>query len=178
MLWLVPLFGGLGVACAATALLLLSLAAAAERVRSSPAAPPKPGPWVQPRAQAAAFAKLLVTPLGAGLACGLAGLAAPGVLFQHNEPLAHALMTAGGPRLSGGLRVPGAGGPMPLGPALQLLGAKVGLTALCVQSGLVGGFFKPSLLIGAATGIDNAPSAHTNLLLFAYQDTNNARSVC
>uniref|UniRef100_A0A7N0U5A7 Chloride channel protein n=1 Tax=Kalanchoe fedtschenkoi TaxID=63787 RepID=A0A7N0U5A7_KALFE len=80
-------------------------------------------------------------PVMGSLACGLIALAYPEILyrgFQNVDLLLESRPFVKG--LSAGLLV-------------QLVAAKIVATSLCRASGLVGGYYAPSLYIGAATGM-------------------------
>lgn len=80
-------------------------------------------------------------PILGGLAVGLMALAYPEILywgFQNVDTLLESLPSSNS--LSAGL-------------LLQLVAAKIVATSLCRASGLVGGYYAPSLFIGAATGM-------------------------
>lgn len=84
-------------------------------------------------------------PLLGGLGCGLVSAAVPQVQFSSYETLdrlvdSWALLAS------------------PADP-LELFGAKVVATAICLGSGLVGGLFAPSLFLGAALGATFAQAA-------------------
>ncbi|XP_076900226.1 chloride channel protein CLC-f-like [Bidens hawaiensis] len=82
----------------------------------------------------------IATPALGGLMAGLIALKYPGVLywgFTNVDEILHAGKTASAP----GIWL-----------LAQLAAAKVVATALCKSSGLVGGLYAPSLMIGAAVG--------------------------
>lgn len=82
-----------------------------------------------------------VFPVFGGLAVGLIALAYPEVLYWGFENVD--ILLESRPFVKG----------LPADLLLQLLGAKVVATSLCRASGLVGGYYAPSLFIGAATGM-------------------------
>ncbi|OWM85951.1 chloride channel protein CLC-f [Punica granatum] len=82
----------------------------------------------------------IVCPALGGLGAGIIALKYPGILywgFTNVEEILHTGKTASAP----GIWL-----------LAQLVGAKVVATALCKGSGLVGGLYAPSLMIGAAVG--------------------------
>ncbi|XP_071725736.1 chloride channel protein CLC-f-like [Rutidosis leptorrhynchoides] len=81
-----------------------------------------------------------ITPALGGLGAGLIALKYPGILywgFTNVDEILHAGKTASAPGI---------------GLLAQLAVAKVVATALCKSSGLVGGLYAPSLMIGSAVG--------------------------
>ncbi|RWR73849.1 chloride channel protein CLC-e isoform X1 [Cinnamomum micranthum f. kanehirae] len=80
-------------------------------------------------------------PVLGGLTVGLIALAYPEVLYWGFENVD--ILLESRPFVQG----------LPADLLLQLVGAKVVATSLCRASGLVGGYYAPSLFIGAATGM-------------------------
>lgn len=82
----------------------------------------------------------VICPALGGLGAGLIALKYPGILywgFTNVEEILHTGKSASAP----GIWL-----------LTQLVGAKVVATSLCKGSGLVGGLYAPSLMIGAAVG--------------------------
>ena len=82
----------------------------------------------------------VVCPALGGLGAGIIALKYPGILywgFTNVEEILHTGKSASAPGI---------------GLLAQLAAAKVVATALCKGSGLVGGLYAPSLMIGAAVG--------------------------
>ncbi len=90
------------------------------------------GPWLGRLIAAPALRPAL-----AGLAVGLTALALPDVLGIGTSTLRFATID----------------GAFGLGELVVLIGAKIGLTALCIGAGFSGGAFSPSLLIGSLVGV-------------------------
>ncbi|XP_078437766.1 chloride channel E isoform X2 [Wolffia australiana] len=82
-----------------------------------------------------------IFPAFGGLAVGLLALGYPEVLYWGFENVDVLLESR--PLVVG----------LPTGILLQLVGVKILATSLCRASGLVGGYYAPSLFIGAATGM-------------------------
>ncbi|KAK1263285.1 Chloride channel protein CLC-e [Acorus gramineus] len=80
-------------------------------------------------------------PAFGGLAVGLIALAYPEVLYWGFENVD--ILLESRPFVEG----------LPADLLLQLVGVKIVATSLCRASGLVGGYYAPSLFIGAATGM-------------------------
>ena len=152
-----PLYLGLGATAGATALLFKRLEAGWRGAFASGGSLRRVPMWLRP-----AFG---------GLLCGLVSIVFPQVLFFGYSTLDAILVSgaAEGSRgallggqsdvtallrssLKGSLR--GAdGAPLLPWPGVGLLCAKLLTTSLCVASGLVGGTFAPSLLLGATLGV-------------------------
>ncbi|KAK9084180.1 hypothetical protein Scep_030651 [Stephania cephalantha] len=90
--------------------------------------------------QASGIPKTLFPVLGS-FAVGLMALAYPEILYWGFENVN--LLLESQPNTKG----------QPVELLLQILGAKIVATSLCRASGLVGGYYAPSLFIGAATGM-------------------------
>ncbi|XP_050228871.1 chloride channel protein CLC-e [Mercurialis annua] len=82
-----------------------------------------------------------VFPVAGGLAVGMLALAYPEILYWGFENVD--ILLESRPFVKG----------LPAELLVQLVGVKIVATSLCRASGLVGGFYAPSLFIGAATGM-------------------------
>ncbi|XP_010270657.1 PREDICTED: chloride channel protein CLC-e isoform X3 [Nelumbo nucifera] len=91
--------------------------------------------------QKATGAPKAVFPVFGGLVVGLIALAYPEILYWGFENVD--ILLESRPLVKG----------LPAHLLLQLIGVKILATSLCRASGLVGGYYAPSLFIGAATGM-------------------------
>ena len=94
-------------------------------------------------------------PLLGGLAVGLIALAYPEILYWGFENVD--ILLESRPFVKG----------LSADILLQLIGVKIFATSLCRASGLVGGYYAPSLFIGAATGM-----AYGKIISFAVDQPN------
>jgi len=133
-----PLFLGLGAAAGGVSLLFAAAASAAAKATG--------------QLQRSGLPSFLLPPLG-GLAAGGVALAYPETLYNGFDNV-DAILAA----------PPGLFSPSLL---LQIVGAKLAATALARACGLVGGFYAPSLFMGAALGAAYGAAAQT--LPFAQQ---------
>lgn len=94
-------------------------------------------------------------PVLGGLIVGLIALAYPEILYWGFENVD--ILLESRPSVKG----------LSAGLLLQLVGVKIVATSLCRASGLVGGYYAPSLFIGAATGM-----AYGKFISFAVSQSN------
>jgi H+/Cl- antiporter ClcA len=94
-------------------------------------------------------------PVLGGLIVGLIALAYPEILYWGFENVD--ILLESRPFVKG----------LSAGLLLQLVGVKIVATSLCRASGLVGGYYAPSLFIGAATGM-----AYGKFISFAVSQSN------